>query len=220
MDKSRKLSTSDQMISAVDSILRNLTNPGDETSGADQQRQYPPGPPERESLTPAERAQGARLMRVNHVGEVCAQALYLGQAAVATDPDVAESMKQAAREELAHLNWCDKRIRELGGRRSLLNPLWAVGSLAIGMVVGVTGDKKSLGFIEETEAQVCAHLDSHLEKLSEQDLRSRKIVNEMRKDEAEHAQRARKMGASRLSPLVRVLMKAQAKIMTTVAYRI
>lgn len=221
MNKTRQFRSSDQIISAFDSILRNLTDPGagqERTTVARQQ--YPPGPAEPENLTPEERAHGAGLMRVNHVGEVCAQALYLGQAAVASDQNIADSMRQAAHEELAHLSWCDQRLQELGGRRSLLNPLWATGSLMIGMVVGVTGDKRSLGFIEETEAQVCAHLDGHLAKLPEQDVRSRKIVNAMRKDEAEHAERARVMGAKRLSPLARLLMKIQAKIMTTVAYRI
>ncbi len=221
MNKTRQFRSSDQIISAFDSILRNLTDPGagqERTTVA--QQEYPPGPAEPENLTPEERAHGAGLMRVNHVGEVCAQALYLGQAAVASDPNIAESMRQAAHEELAHLSWCEQRLQELGGRRSLLNPLWATGSLMIGMVVGVTGDKRSLGFIEETEAQVCAHLDGHLAKLPEQDVRSRKIVNAMRKDEAEHAERARAMGAKRLSPLARLLMKIQAKIMTTVAYRI
>lgn len=216
MDQERNLSKSDQIIGVFDGLLRNMTG----HKPVAEAHKYPAGELQAEYLTSAEKRHGAALMRVNHVGEVCAQALYAGQAVVASEPAVAAAMREAADEELAHLAWCETRIEELGGRKSLLNPLWAGGSLLIGMVAGLAGDKKSLGFIEETEAQVCAHLDSHLEKLPAADSRSRKIIKQMRADEARHAQRAKSLGAKKLSSATKLMMKIQAKVMTTVAYRV
>ena len=215
----RQITPVDQIISAFDGLLRDLSGVSPTAEGLGYE-DYPPGPPEAERLTPAEAKHGAALMRVNHVGEVCAQALYTGQAAVAGDSSVAESMRHAADEELAHLRWCEQRIEELGGRKSLLNPLWAAGSMVTGIIAGAAGDKKSLGFIEETEAQVCAHLDKHLAELPQADTRSRKIVKQMRADEARHQASAQAMGAESLPGVVKLIMKIQAKIMTTVAYRI
>ena len=162
MNHDRFLSRSDQIIGIFDGLLRNISGHSPQEDRGD----YPAGPPEVEDLSSAERRHGAALMRVNHVGEVCAQALYAGQAAVAADPAVAAAMREAADEELTHLRWCETRIDELGGRKSWLNPAWAGGSLLIGMLAGFAGDQKSLGFIEETEAQVCAHLGQALEKPS------------------------------------------------------
>ncbi|MGR8946816.1 MAG: 2-polyprenyl-3-methyl-6-methoxy-1,4-benzoquinone monooxygenase [Gammaproteobacteria bacterium] len=216
MHRDRLSSRSDQIIGIFDGLLRNISG----HTAEDDVDEYPAGPPEMEELSGAERQHGAALMRVNHVGEVCAQALYAGQAVVASDPVVATSMREAANEELAHLKWCETRIDELGGRTSLLNPIWAGGSLLIGMLAGLAGDQKSLGFIEETEAQVCAHLDRHLKDLPADDVRSRKIIQQMRADEARHAARAKELGAKKLSSVTRTLMKLQAKVMTTVAYRI
>ena len=216
MGPERNLSKSDHVIGAFDGLLRNIAGPGPVSKPGN----YPPGEPQAEYLTSAEKRHGAALMRVNHVGEVCAQALYAGQAVAASDPSVAAAMREAADEELTHLAWCESRIEELGGRKSLLNPFWAAGSLLIGMLAGLAGDQKSLGFIEETEAQVCAHLDTHLEKLPAADTRSRKIIKQMRADEARHAERAKSLGAKKLSAGVRILMKIQAKLMTTVAYRL
>ena len=224
----RQFTSSDQIIDAFDSLLRNLSGVSstltDNMASSLADVDYPSSPSEEglptEHLTATEAKHSAALMRVNHVGEVCAQALYAGQAATASDPSVAESMRDAAAEELQHLRWCERRIDELGGRKSLLNPVWAGGSLIMGMVAGIAGDKKSLGFIEETEAQVCAHLDRHLTELSERDTTSREIVRKMRADEAGHQALAQAMGAEPLPQAVKLIMKLQAKIMTTIAYRI
>ena len=216
MDNRRFYTGSDEIIDVFDGFLRNLAG---HRKYADKDN-YPAGAPAAEHLTSGERRHSAALMRVNHVGEVCAQALYAGQAITAKDPEVAVAMREAASEERDHLSWCEQRIEELGGRTSLFNPLWAIGSLGIGVAAGIAGDKKSLGFIEETEVQVCEHLDNHLDELPARDVRSRRIIQQMRDDEARHANKARTMGAARLSPLMKAIMKLQAKVMTTVAYRL
>ncbi|MEM7467814.1 MAG: 2-polyprenyl-3-methyl-6-methoxy-1,4-benzoquinone monooxygenase [Pseudomonadota bacterium] len=216
MNSKRILSRSDRVIGVFDDLLRSAAGHGKLPSV----RPYPAGEQEIEHLNPAERKESAALMRVNHVGEVCAQALYAGQAAVAASPDVAELMRAAADEELDHLNWCEQRLRELGGRKSLLNPVWGGGSLVIGMLAGISGDKRSLAFIEETEVQVCEHLNGHLQRLPENDLRSRKVLQQMRDDEARHAETARREGAVQLSRFTKLMMKIQAKVMTTIAYKI
>ena len=216
MEKQRVYARSDQIIDVFDGFLRNLAGHRKFTDPAN----YPAGSPEAEHLTSAEMRHSAALMRVNHVGEVCAQALYAGQAITAKDGHVASAMREAAEEEQAHLAWCEQRIEELGGRTSLLNPLWALASLGIGVAAGIAGDKKSLGFIEETEEQVCTHLDKHLNSLPDNDERSRKIIQQMRDDEARHAATAHSLGASRLSRLSKMLMKLQARVMTKTAYHI
>jgi len=149
-----------------------------------------------QDLSETERKKSIELMRINHVGEVCAQALYQGQALTARSEDVKNKMQEAATEEVDHLSWCDERINELGGRTSLLNPLWYTGSLGLGTIAGLIGDKWSLGFLEETENQVEQHLAEHLHYLPENDQRSRAIVEQMKVDEAKHAQMAHENGAN------------------------
>jgi 3-demethoxyubiquinol 3-hydroxylase len=166
------------------------------------------------------REHAAALMRVNHVGEVCAQALYHGQALTAHTPQTRAHMERAAAEEGEHLALCAARIGELGGRVSWLNPVWYAGAFALGAAAGRAGDATSLGFVAETERQVEAHLEGHLSSLPAEDVRSRAIVARMRDDEARHRQDATAAGAAALPFPVRLAMKAMAKVMTTVAYRV
>ena len=184
------------------------------------QRPSPAGDIAEAPLDDAERRHAAGLMRVNHVGEVCAQALYFGQAAVAHEERQRAQMLAAAAEETDHLAWCGERLRELDSRPSLLNPLWYAGAYAIGAGAGILGDRLSLGFVVETERQVEAHLDDHLERLPESDARSRAIVSKMKDDEARHADNALAAGASELPPPVPDLMRFASWVMKTVAYRI
>lgn len=172
------------------------------------------------ALDPRERAHAAGLMRVNHVGEVCAQALYQSQAATARHPERVRYFLKAAGEEADHLEWTSARIAELGGRPSLLVPLWFAGAYGIGLVAGLAGDRASLGFMVETERQVEAHLDGHLSTLPERDLRSRAIVARMKEDEARHADSALEQGGLVPPAPLRWLMKGLAKVMTTTAYRL
>lgn len=169
---------------------------------------------------PAARRHAAGLMRVNHAGEIAAQALYHGQAATARNPALREQMLAAARDETDHLAWCERRVRELDSRTSLLAPLWYAGSFAIGALAGLSGDRTSLGFVDETEKQVCAHLESHLDSLPPEDARSRRIVAQMQDDEDRHGAEARASGAARLPKPVRELMRRTARIMTRTAYRV
>ena len=171
-------------------------------------------------LDDAERLHAAGLMRVNHVGEVCAQALYVGQAAVARDDRTRDQLLAAAQEETDHLAWCADRLRELDSRPSLLNPLWYAGSYAIGVLAGLRGDGWNLGFVVETERQVEAHIVEHLQALPEADGRSRAILATMQADEARHADQAQARGAGLLPPPVPTLMAAASKVMKTIAYRI
>lgn len=166
------------------------------------------------------RRHAAGLMRVNHVGEVCAQALYCGQAAVARDPVTRAHLLEAAQEETDHLAWCGDRLRELDDRPSLLNPLWYAGSYAIGLLAGLRGDGWNLGFVVETERQVEAHIDEHLQSLPPGDARSRAILQVMKADEARHADNAEAAGARVLPFPVPALMAAASKLMKTVAYRV
>ena len=169
-------------------------------------------------LTDAERRTAARLMRVNHAGEVAAQALYQGQSLTARLPEVRDKMERAALEENDHLAWCERRGKELGGHTSLLNPLWYAGSLAIGALAGRIGDKWSLGFIVETEHQVVRHLDDHLGRLPPSDVRSRAILSQMKNDEAHHATTALEAGAAPLPETVKRLMTLTSRVMTSTAY--
>jgi ubiquinone biosynthesis monooxygenase Coq7 len=166
------------------------------------------------------RAEAAALMRVNHVGEVCAQALYQGQALAARDRVNRDALEHAAREEQDHLVWSAQRIDELGGRQSLLNPLWYAGSLALGAAAGALGDRWSLAFLAETERQVEEHLGGHLQRLPAEDQRTRAVVEAMRADEARHRDSAIALGAAELPAPVRAAMRAMAKIMTTVSHRV
>ena len=170
------------------------------------------------SLSDAERKHAAGLMRVNHVGEICAQALYQGQALVSRDSSIRAALVQAAHEETEHLAWTEQRIAELGGRKSLLNPLWYAGSLTLGVIAGRFGDGVNLGFLAETERQVERHLGSHLDLLPEGDARSRAIVAQMKTDEAAHADTANALGAVELPAPARKAMQLVSRVMTRTAY--
>ena len=183
-------------------------------------RPNPAGDTPEIELHPAERRHAAGLMRINHVGEVCAQGLYFGQAAVAREPDTKRHLLEAAQEETDHLAWCADRLRELDARPSLFNPLWYAGSYAIGTLAGLRGDGWNLGFVVETERQVEAHLDEHLETLPATDERSREIIRVMKEDEARHADEALQAGGVALPAPVRGLMRLAAKVMTTTAHRV
>jgi ubiquinone biosynthesis monooxygenase Coq7 len=172
------------------------------------------------TLDDAQRRHAAGLMRVNHAGEVSAQALYHGQALTARDPKVREHLLKAADEEQQHLRWCEERLSELGESPSKLQPLWAAGSFAIGAVAGLAGDKWSLGFVAETEKQVSEHLQEHLHKLPESDGRSRDIISAMHADETRHGKEATQAGGRPLPRPVRDLMKVVARVMKFGAYRI
>ena len=170
-----------------------------------------------DELRPEDRRLSGALMRVNHVGEVCAQALYAAQALTARTDEVRDRMKEAAREETDHLAWCERRLHELGDRPSLLNPLWYAGAFAIGLVAGRAGDERSLGFLVETERQVEQHLASHLDRLPAADRASRAIVEQMKLDEARHADLAERAGAATMPPPLAWAMRAAARVMTGTA---
>jgi 3-demethoxyubiquinol 3-hydroxylase len=204
----------DQLINTVDGALRTLFAP---THAA---RACPTLPDQATDLSEAERAHAGALMRINHVGEVCAQALYAAQGIATKDEGLKAHFQAASKEESDHLAWTKARMDELGARPSLLNPLWYAGAFALGLVAGRLGDKISLGFVEETEAQVQRHLEGHLLQLPDGDHASRAIVAQMRDDEARHGQEARTLGAQDLPLPVKALMRSAAKVMTTVAYRI
>ena len=184
------------------------------------QRANPAGDTPEVALEPDEQRHAAGLMRINHVGEVCAQGLYFGQAAVARDATTRAHLLDAAQEETDHLAWCADRLRELDSRPSLLNPLWYAGSYTIGALAGLRGDGWNLGFVVETERQVEAHLEGHLKKLPEADQRSRAIVSQMKEDEARHADHAEAAGAKVLPQPIPRLMAAASNLMKAVAYRL
>lgn len=204
----------DRWIVEFDRFLRTVAAPAGTT------RPIPGGGVPEANMTEPERELVVGLMRVNHSGEVCAQALYQGQAVTCRQTELREALRQAADEEVEHLAWTERRIRELGGRTSFLNPLWYLGSLSLGVLAGILGDKWNLGFLAETERQVEAHLDGHLRRLPEADLRSRLIVEQMRSDERAHADMAMELGATELPAVVRSGMKATARVMTGLAYRL
>ena len=182
-------------------------------------RPNPAGSTPEVELDAAERRHAAGLMRINHVGEVCAQGLYCGQAAVARDPKTRQHLLEAAQEETDHLAWCADRLRELDSRPSLFNPLWYAGSFSLGALAGLRGDGWNLGFVVETEHQVEAHLEEHLQTLPAADLRSREILTVMKADEARHAQQAENAGARPLPAPIPSLMAAASRLMKAVAYR-
>jgi ubiquinone biosynthesis monooxygenase Coq7 len=183
-------------------------------------RSYPAQQLEADDLSEPEQAHVAGLMRVNNAGEVAAQGLYRGQALSATGQALSAAMSEAAEEENEHLNWCQRRLSELGASRSIFDGVWYWGSFSIGALAGVAGDKWSLGFVRETEQQVCAHLDDHLLRLPEQDVRSRAIIETMRSDELRHALNAQKAGAAELPRPVKLAMTLVSKLMTVTAYRV
>ncbi|MBU3625206.1 2-polyprenyl-3-methyl-6-methoxy-1,4-benzoquinone monooxygenase [Polynucleobacter sp. JS-Safj-400b-B2] len=205
----------DRLILEFDSALRSVVG------GANAHRPIPDSDVGSSSgLDAAERKHAAGLMRVNHVGEVCAQALYQSQKLVARNPEIREMLDHSAQEEMDHLAWCETRLQELGSHTSYLNPLWYAGSFAIGLAAGLAGDKWSLGFVAETEKQVENHLESHLEKLPKDDQRSRAIVDQMRIDEIIHGQAAKDAGGVNLPEPVQKIMQVMSKMMTTTAYKI
>lgn len=202
----------DRLIPEVDKVLRTLFAP------AASQRQMPGANLPEAALSEADKRHVAALMRINHCGEICAQALYQGQALTSRDPATRQALAQAAAEETEHLNWTERRIDELGGRKSLLNPLWYAGALGIGLVAGKLGDDWNLGFLAETERQVTAHLDRHLTRLPVEDEKSRALLAQMATDESQHAQTARQLGVRELPPPVKAAMRCAAGVMTTTAY--
>ena len=211
----RKYSRLDRLIASVDEALRISTG---EAPTPD--RENPAGDIPPAELDDEESRHVAGLMRINHTGEVCAQALYAGQAATARLDQTRESMQQAADEEIDHLAWCEERLRELDSRPSILNPLWYAGSFTIGALAGIAGDQWSLGFVKETENQVEAHLEDHLERLPEGDERSQAILDQMKTDEARHAEMADEAGARDLPRPIQSAMAFTAGIMKSLAYRI
>jgi ubiquinone biosynthesis monooxygenase Coq7 len=202
----------DRLITAFDNGLRTLLAP------AHSAREIPGDAVGEAEMTAPERDLAAALMRVNHTGEICAQALYQGQALTARNPEARAALEQAAAEETDHLAWTAQRINELGGRASFLNPLWYAGSFALGAAAGFLGDKWNLGFLAETERQVEGHLEGHLDRLPAQDEKSRAIVNEMKVDEARHARTAVDHGAAELPEPVKLAMKLGSRVMTRTAY--
>lgn len=211
---SRRYSSADQMIINLDRAIRSLQGRGT-GSGRSSPAQTEPSS---EAMTSRERRASAALMRVNHAGEVAAQALYHGQALTVTDPALHRAMDQAAREEDDHLRWCRQRLDELGGRTSFLDPFWYAGALTIGAVAGLAGDRVSLGFLAETEHQVVAHLENHLSRLPAGDARSRAVLEQMREDEAAHARSAEDRGAVVLPSIVKRAMRFASRVMTRTAY--
>ncbi len=211
--KQRNYSPVDQLVMNLDTGLRTLfgkprtterPNPADDLPEAD--------------LDEAGRELAGRLMRINHAGEVAAQGLYQGQALTAKLPEVREKMQRAAEEENDHLDWCEQRVKETGSHVSYLNPLWYAGSVTIGALAGLAGDKWSLGFVAETEHQVVRHLDSHLQQIGEADQKTRAILEQMKQDEGRHATMALKAGGASLPGPIKTLMGLTSKIMTRTAW--
>ena len=203
----------DHLIIEFDKGLRTLFSQAHST------RPHPDADLPDASMDDTERKHAAGLMRINHSGEVCAQALYQGQALTARDPEIQETLKLAAQEETEHLAWTAKRVKELGGHLSVLNPILYTSSLALGAVAGLLGDKWNLGFLSETERQVGGHLQSHLEKLPLQDVKSRAVVQQMYIDETRHAEMAKELGGAELPEPVKLGMSAMSKVMTQTTYR-
>ena len=211
----RQYSKLDNIIMQIDAVLRDSSKSSEHST-----REYPGDLYPHSDLNEQEKRHVSGLMRINHAGEISAQALYKAQAMTAIDDELKDTMKQSAYEESSHLKWCERRLDELGGRTSYLSPIWYFGSFGIGVVAGCFGDKLNLGFIAETEHQVVKHLDSHLEQLPKNDERSRAILEQMRKDELHHATSAEISGAKNLPKEVRFIMTLVSKIMTKTAYYI
>lgn len=205
----------DRLLGLLDQALSTLLGPAPAAS-----RPSPARGKTDEGISAAERGLAGRLMRINHAGEICAQALYQGQALTARLANVREKMEQAAVEENDHLAWTEERIRECGAHTSWLNPVWYAGSFAIGAAAGLAGDKWSLGFVAETERQVVRHLDGHLARLSPKDEKSRAIIEQMKEDETHHATVAIEHGAAVFPEPVRQIMRLTSRTMTVTAYRI
>ncbi len=209
----RRLSPIDQLLVGADHALRTIFGQPQTT-----ERPNPAARLLEAELTEAQRRHVARLMRINHTGEVCAQALYQGQALTAKLPDTRQRMERSAREENDHLAWCESRLQDLGDRKSLLNPLWYAGSFAMGALAGLAGDKWSLGFVVETERQVEDHLDEHLDQIPREDEKTRAILEQMKADEIHHAQVAHAAGGAELPQPIRSAMRLTSRIMTRTVY--
>lgn len=209
----RQLTPIDRLLASANNALRTVAAPAGRSARANPAAHIIDA-----DLDTRQKRHAAGLMRINHAGEVAAQALYQGHATVARDKQVEAQMQHAADEEFDHLAWCEQRINELGEDVSKLSPFWYAGAYAIGAASGILGDKWSLGFIAETERQVCAHLDSHLESLPPEDVKSRAIVEQMRDEEEAHGENARDAGAAELPAPVKRLMRITAKVMTKTAY--
>lgn len=209
----RSLSAVDQLICHVDNALKTLV------PGASSSHRPSPAASQDQEMTSDEQKHAAGLMRINHTGEVCAQALYQGQSLTARLPDVRQAMEHAAEEEIDHLVWCETRLNELNSRTSLLNPGFYTLSYGIGAMAGALGDKYSLGFVAATEEQVCEHLEEHLETLPAQDQRSREILQQMHEDELKHATLALDSGGIDFPPWIKGLMTRISKVMTATTYR-
>lgn len=211
----RNLSILDQLLIKIDATLKTVAGVATQVT-----RENPAANIAESRFTEAEKKQVAGLMRINHVGEVCAQALYQGQAFTARSKQIQKKLQQAAQEEIDHLAWCKQRITELNSHTSYLNPAWYLASLTIGMIAGLAGDKINLGFLAETEHQVERHLTDHLQKIPAHDEKSRSILLQMRSDEMNHAHTAEEAGAMELPIVVKSLMRMLSKIMTTVSYHV
>ena len=209
----RQLTAVDRLLAGVDSFLKAVTAAPTHVA-----RENPAKNVDDKPMSASEISHAAGLMRVNHAGEMAAQGLYQGHAAVARDPDIEGQMQRAAEEELDHLAWCEERLKELGSAPSRLSPVWYGGAFVMGAASGILGDRWSLGFIEETERQVVQHLSGHLDRLPAEDAQSRAIVHQMRDEEALHGANAKNAGAAELPAHIRRMMRLTAKIMTRTAY--
>ncbi len=211
----KHFSTTDRVVIAVDKIIASLLQPAETAA-----RTYPAQNMDEGILAAHQKKVSAGLMRVNHAGEISAQALYKAQMVASKNTRMRAIMRRAANEEIDHLHWCRRRLTELEARSSLFDPFWFCGSFAIGLLAGSAGDRWSLGFLAETERQVVKHLDSHLCRLPQSDGRSRAIIKQMKQDEAEHATTAIHAGANELPKPIKAAMRYCSQVMTTIAYRI
>ncbi len=211
--RQRSLTPVDRLLASANNALRTVSAPAGRPA-----RENPAADVDEGGLDDRQRAHAAGLMRINHAGEIAAQGLYQGHAAVARDKAIEQQMQRAANEEFDHLAWCEQRLTELGAAPSRLSPFWYAGAFTIGAASGALGDRWSLGFIAETERQVCEHLESHFERLPREDARSRAILERMHEEEAEHGENAVEAGAAELPPAIKRLMKLTAKVMTRTAY--
>jgi len=209
-----KLPSPEDVILQFDKAMRTVF------ATASSRRPYPDADVPDAELSESEKKHAAGLMRINHSGEVCAQALYAGQALTARNPDAQQALLEAADEETEHLAWCEKRLNELGSHKSFLNPVWYAGSFTLGALAGALGDKWNLGFLAETERQVEGHLDSHLDKLPPGDMKSRAVVEQMKADEIKHADTAIAHGGAELPGPVKQAMRLTSKVLTLTAYRV
>jgi ubiquinone biosynthesis monooxygenase Coq7 len=211
----RRLSLLDKLITETDAVMKTITSRGNHSS-----RPSPSDGHGESELSESQRRHVAGLMRINHTGEVCAQALYQGQAMTAKLPTVREDMQQAAQEEIDHLVWCEERLRELDSHTSYLNPAWYGLSFALGAIAGAIGDQISLGFVAATEERVCNHLREHLEDLPEEDRKSQLILQQMLEDEQRHGENALEAGGTEFPPAVKDAMTGVSKLMTHASYRL